>query len=162
MSPPSQQRRSIVVRAIAMIATAGIIVGAVIWSVHHFSNHRSTTAYCRMWVDEGTKLQQESNASIQQAQQNGDPFGALGFAMGSPRELADFFGRLDAVAPDQIEPAIGQLHQAFQQTADNLGGNSTDPIGFLGAQFSIMMIAGPYEQQVATWNQTNCPATLTR
>lgn len=154
-------RSSVVRRLVALGVTLAVFGGLIYGAVQYFGgNNRSAATYCQMWVDEGKKLQKESNAAIQQAQQSGDLFAPLNFTVGSPRELADFFGRLDQVAPDEIEPAVSQLHDAMQQTADNLGDNATDPLAFLGAQFSVILTAGPAEQQVEMWNQTNCPSAL--
>jgi hypothetical protein len=158
--PPASQPfplGRVVAFLVACIVAGGLIYAGVQYFVGGPS--RSVAAYCKTWKDEGIKLHDKWAAQQRQAQTSDDPFGGLRTVMGAPQDLADFFAKLDKVAPDDIEPAVNRYQQAWQTTADNLGSKATDPLSFLTAQFGVMLMAGSAEQQIDTWTQQNCSTT---
>jgi hypothetical protein len=90
--------------------------------------------YCRTFYGEGEKLR----ASYQKVDAQSDPVGAFVAAFGAPQEAALFFGKLDKVAPAEIEPSVQILQKTMQSVSDNLAKNAGDP---LQAMLQAMMVS---------------------
>lgn len=73
-----------------------------------------------------------------------------------PVQLANFFGKLAAVAPQSIEPDVQDLQTAFQQEANNLGNDATDPLGGMVAGITESLEYAPAWNAVNNWTQANC------
>lgn len=125
------------------IACLALLLGAC-------GKQRSVAAYCQVFYGQGSQLRQQWSGN----NQSGDLVGELGTLFGAPQQLANFFGRLDAVAPDDIEPDVHQLQQAAQQAADNLkSGNVIQSL--LGGLTSGLGSQGA-ETRVNQWTLSNC------
>lgn len=136
-----------------------VAIGCVL-AVRHFTgaDRRSVAAYCQTWKTEGKRLHAKWSAAQRQAEVSDNPFGSLTTVMGAPADLADFFAKLDAVAPTEIEPAVARYRDAWKQTAENLGGKASDPLSFLMAQLGVAAQTVGVENQLDTWTQSHCGA----
>ena len=69
--------------------------------------------------------------------------------------LANFFQKLAAVAPDSIEPDVQDLQNTFQQEANNLGNDMTDPLGGLASGIAESLEYAPAWNAVNNWTESN-------
>jgi hypothetical protein len=70
--------------------------------------------------------------------------------------MATFFGQLDAVAPQSIEPDVAQIQQAFQQEINNAGQDITNPIAGLIGGLASSIETAPAWTAVNNWTNANC------
>ena len=111
--------------------------------------HRSVSAYCRVFYNQGT----QAGNGLNQADNNlsSDPWDSVVDSLSTPEQQAQFFKKLNAVAPHYIEPDVAIVHHAFQQEADS--GMTT---GLPDRQSSIpalSMVQGFTRQECATTMQ---------
>jgi hypothetical protein len=154
---------SIASTLVGILLFLAVVAAIVVLAVRYFTGagDRSVEAYCQTWKAEGEQLHSRWAMSQRQAQSSGDPFGALSTVMGAPTDLADFFDKLDAVAPTDIEPAVARYRDAWRQTADNLGGKASDPLSFLMAQLMVSAQSAGAEGQIDSWTKSHCTAAST-
>jgi hypothetical protein len=160
-APPPSSATPSVGAALAKVAVLLLVVAVgIVLAVRHFTgaDRRSVEAYCQTWQTEGMRLHAKWAASQRQAEAGDNPFGALSTVMGAPADLAEFFAKLDAVAPAEIEPAVARYRDAWQQTAGNLGQKASDPLSFLMAQLVVSAQTVGVERQLDSWTRSHCSA----
>lgn len=137
-----------------------VAITALIFGINYVvAPERSVKSYCQTWQNEGQKLRNKWAKQQQQAKEKDDILLSISMIMGTPRDMADFFGKLDEVAPSDIEPDIKRYREAWQETADNLGENATNPLGFLLAQLMVSAQTADTERRITAWTKSNCTAT---
>jgi|SRR5215470_13751001 len=156
-SPPARQIGAALAKVVVLLLVVTVCIVLAVW---HFTgaDRRSVKAYCQTWQTEGERLHAKWAASQRRAKASDNPFGAFSTVMGAPADLADFFAKLDAVAPSEIEPAVARYRDAWKQTADNLGEKATDPLSFLMAQLAVAAQTASVEQQLDSWTRSHCTA----
>jgi hypothetical protein len=85
-----------------------------------------------------------------------DPLAGIVALVTAPAQLADFFGKLDAVAPTSIEPEVRQIQQAFQQEVNNATKDLTNPVGGVISGLASAIETGPAWTSVNRWTESNC------
>ncbi|MDN5857584.1 MAG: hypothetical protein L0H84_03085 [Pseudonocardia sp.] len=122
---------------------------------------RSVESYCTVFYGEGQELRQRYIDAGDRAEQN--PLGTIGTLLAAPRDLAVFFGKLAEVAPEEIEPDVVTVRDAFQEQADHLGDDARSiadgPLGALGSLaggLATGLAAGPAIQRVDSWTTQHC------
>ena len=116
---------------------------------------RSVANYCSVFYQDGQTIRQNA----EKAQQNGDLLSMLSELASSPAQLADFFDKLDAVAPDDIEPDVAQLRDAFKKEADSVGSTGVGLDGLIGSAANGLMLGlSSYQaaQHVDSYTSKNC------
>jgi hypothetical protein len=117
---------------------------------------RSVEAYCETFYGEGQELRQQwIDAGNTQ-----DPLAAIGSIFSAPRDLAAFFAELEEVAPEDIQPDVAQVRDAFQEQADSMGetaaGMVENPLGTaLGSLATGLSMSGAM-QRVDSYTLENC------
>jgi hypothetical protein len=119
---------------------------------------RTVENYCDTFWAEGGKIRD----SAKEAQRNGGMLGSLGVLFSAPSDMANFFDKLDAVAPDEIEPDIAKLRDGYQKIGEKMGdGLSADPMSMFGSLAGNMAIgfglAGS-ERRVDAFTAKHCGA----
>lgn len=74
---------------------------------------RSVAAYCKVYEQEKARLSAISDNS------NPYPSGVFNVNVTDAAQIATSFGRLDAVAPKEIEPEVSSLQKLYQDIHDN-------------------------------------------
>lgn len=111
---------------------------------------RSVAAYCHVFYTTGAKLRAAYSST------SNNLLTDLGKVFGAPAQLADFFTRLDAVAPTTIEPQVATLAHAFRSEVDSEGNDLIDPIGgVLGGLADGLASEQAYEA-VTHWTLQHC------
>lgn len=138
-------------RALAAAAALGATVGLAACG-----SNRSVEAYCSVFYGEGQQLRSQWAA----AGSSEDPFAGLAAVFSAPRDLAVFFDKLDKVAPEEIEPDVAELRDAFQQQADSLGSQAggvlDNPLGALAGSLAAGLSTAGVEQRVDDYTLKNC------
>jgi hypothetical protein len=80
----------------------------------------------------------------------------LATLIAAPQELATFFARLDKVAPDDIEPDVAVLQNAFQQESNNLGATALNPLNGLVQGLATGLGSSASYTRVDTWTTQHC------
>lgn len=115
------------------------------------SSDRSVSAYCTTFYQQGTKFRsQYANPNSQ------NPLNLIVSLISAPEQLATFFGNLAQVAPNSISSQVSQIQSAFQQEADHLGQDATNPLEGLISGVVSGIETGPAFEAVNTWTDTNC------
>lgn len=139
-----------------IIMVLAVVVAIVIYVNVDFGNpfgpERSVESYCQTWKNEGEKLHKKW--ADQQA--GGDPGSSISMLFGAPADLAEFFDKLDEVAPKDIEPDVARYRDAWQKVSDLLGENATDPLSFLMASLMVSSQSKGAETRINKWTQNNC------
>ncbi|MBX6388683.1 MAG: hypothetical protein IRZ08_06735 [Frankia sp.] len=100
--------------------------------------------------------QVESFQSQMEGAQDADALTQVAAVVAAPQELATMFGRLAKVAPEEIEPDVAVIRDAFQEQADNMGDTFSDPFGtLLSGLLSSAQIEGSW-QRVDDFTIENC------
>jgi hypothetical protein len=131
---------------ILMAASAALLAGLL----SSCGSGRSVQAYCSTFYGEGAKLRGEFTPDEQQ------PLKSLVTLLAAPQELATFFGKLDKVAPDEIEPDVAVVRDTFQKQANSLGDTAKDPLGGALSGLVSSLSAGPAFQRVDTYTSQKC------
>lgn len=136
------------VRAMALCVV--VVLGGIVIEGCSTSN-RSVSAYCSTFYQQGTKFRsQYANPNSQ------NPLNLIVSLISAPQQLATFFGNLAAVAPDSISSQVSQIQNAFQQEANNLGQDATNPLSGIISGVVSSIETGPAFEAVNTWTDTNC------
>ncbi|TFV88575.1 hypothetical protein [Blastococcus sp. CT_GayMR16] len=141
-------------RALRVITRSAAV--ALLLSLLAACGGRSVEAYCETFYGEGQELRQQWI----DAGNTEDPFAAMGTIFSAPRDLAAFFDRLEKVAPDDIQPDVAQLRDAFQQQADSMGdtaaGMFSNPLGTALGSLAAGMSTSGASQRVDAYTLENC------
>ena len=125
----SGRKRTAGLRCAAALCSLAIVAVA-------FRPGRSVNAFCATFRTESTRLHDKYQAAVDKAGSSdpiGSFIGALGSALQSQGDLAVMLQRLDDVAPEDIEPDVAAMHDAFKAQAEATRNVGTDPLGVVGA-----------------------------
>lgn len=115
---------------------------------------RSVASYCQTFYQQGTQLRNGWQSADDAMSQ--DPLGGLITVAAVPSQLATFFGQLDSVAPQSIEPDVSQIQQALQQEVNNAGQDITNPISGLIGGLASSIETAPAWAAVNNWTDSHC------
>jgi hypothetical protein len=119
-----------------MSVAVALVVAAVAF-VPGCGRARTVENYCATFWAEGGKIRN----SAMEAQRSGGMLGALSTVFSAPSDMAKFFDKLDAVAPEEIEPDVAKMRDAYEKIGDKMGeGMSGDPMSMLGSLAGNMVI----------------------
>jgi hypothetical protein len=96
---------------------AGVVILIVVFVVFLITQiarpERSVAAYCKVYGQEKTRLSAMSN--------NSNPYssGVFNVSVTDAAQIATSFGKLEPVAPKQIEPEVSSLRKLYQDIHDN-------------------------------------------
>jgi hypothetical protein len=128
------------------------LVGAGLTLSSCSSSDQSVAAYCQTFYQQGSQIRSEfSNSGA-----SSDPLATIADLFSVPVQLANFFQKLASVAPDSIEPDVQDLQNAFQQEANSLGNDITDPLGGLASGIAESLEYAPAWNAVNNWTESNC------
>ncbi len=139
---------------------AGIVVAAIVF--FFVQPWRTVANFCSTYESGKQQLLQQWS---KEENQGNDSFSKLvrGFATvaGEPTDLVNFFGKLDGVAPGNIEPDIATIKTAFQN--ENSAMSTAASGNFLGGLGSGLMAGfqsqGAFER-VNDYIKKNCDSGL--
>lgn len=135
-------------RACAGAVTALLLAGTLAGC----GSGRSVEAYCDTFYGKGGELRQR----YIDADAKNDPLQSLVTVLGVPQDLANLFAELEKVAPEDIQPDVKTLQQAFQKQADQVGDSPADPLtGLANGIILGLATSGPYNR-VNAWTEKNC------
>jgi hypothetical protein len=104
-----------------------------------------------MFYQQGTKFRSQFAHPNSQ-----NPLNLIVSLISAPQQLASFFGDLADVAPDSISSQVSDIQNAFQQEANNLGNDATNPLGGILNGVISGIEAGPAFEAVNNWTDENC------
>jgi hypothetical protein len=139
-------------RVIGGLAAAGVAITLVMVIFHPFGSQRSVEAYCKTFYGYGKEIRDRGMA----ANRSQDPVRMLQTLASTPRDLYALFDRLQKVAPDEIEPDVATLRDAFKRQADSLGSDAGHPFAGLFQGLMMGLATAPAEQRVDDWTKRNC------
>jgi hypothetical protein len=116
---------------------------------------RSVDNFCTTFYAEGMKFRQ----SMFDAQRSADPFEQFGSLLGAPDEIARMFEKLETVSPDEIEPDVAAMRDAYRKVVDQTGKGSLDPMSLMGGLANGIMIGlsvSKHEQRFSEYTLRNC------
>lgn len=124
-------------RNITILATLLVVVLVVVLLFQLMKPERSVASYCKVYKEENAKL----------AKAQGDTYAVAVFSHKSsnPADFANAFGKLEQVAPDDIQPDVKTLKQLFQKIDSDPSQSMSASLSGLGA-----------ESNVKDWTETNC------
>jgi hypothetical protein len=97
-----------------LLAGGVLVVASVALLVTQLNRpERSVAAYCTVYGQEKTRLSAMSNNS------NPYPSGVFNVTVVDAAQIATSLGKLDRVAPTEIEPAVSSLQKLYQDIHDN-------------------------------------------
>lgn len=124
-------------RNIVIVVTLLVAVTVLVLLFQLMKPERSIASYCKVYKEENSKL----------ANAQGDTYGVAVFSHKSsnPADFANAFGKLEQVAPSEIQPDVKTLKQLFVKI-DN------DPSQGISASLSGMGA----ESSVKKWTEQHC------
>lgn len=115
---------------------------------------RSVDNYCKTFYGEGKRL----HKSFAEVSASGDPITNFSELLQAPSQMADFYDKLEAVAPNDIEPDVAAMRDAFDTIAKQFD-NTSDTKSFI-AGAAKGMLAGlrvhNSERRVNAYTLQNC------
>ena len=112
----------------------------------------SVEEYCSTFYLEGESFR----ARYRDVDARTNPAGAVIALIAAPQEVALFFGKLEKVAPPEIQPDISALQKTMQSTSDNLPNAATDPVGAMLAALITGATTAGSEARVNEYTLKNC------
>lgn len=100
---------------------------------------RSVAAYCKVYAQEKTRLSGMSNNS------NPYPSGVFNVSVTDAAQIATSFGRLDPVAPKEVEPEVSGLQKLYQDIHNNPSHAITNALN-----------GGSLDDSLKAWTQQHC------
>lgn len=97
--------------SIVAVVVVGVLVLLAILLMQR--PERSVASYCKVYNEEKTRLSAMSNNS------NPYPSGLFNVSVTDAAQIATSLGRLDRVAPKEIEPMLSSLQKLYQDIHDN-------------------------------------------
>src|SRR6266545_4079134 len=113
---------------------------------------RSVAAYCKTFYGEGSKIRAQSEDAVR----SNNSIEQMATVFEAPSQLYQFFKKLDDVAPEDIQPDVETLRDAFKQQADSIGGDAGDPIGGMVGGLARGLASAGATQRVDKWTLDNC------
>lgn len=123
--------------ALGVIALIVILIILLIGQL--MKPERSVAAYCKVYSQEKTRLTAMSNDS------NPYPSGVFNVSVTDAAQIAISFGKLDPVAPKEIEPEVSSLQKLYQDIHDNPS-----------HAFNNALNGGSLDDSLKAWTQQHC------
>jgi hypothetical protein len=148
--------RRIILAAVAIIALL-VMLPVIKDHVSGFgSSDRSTATYCDTWKSTA----REQGEHYNEIAKNGSLTEQLQLIMGMPGDMAEFYGKMDKIAPAEIEPDIARAQQDAKDF-DGLNGQVPNDLSGLGSNFGEKILKSltstPTQKRIHDWNAANCP-----
>lgn len=131
----SRKKRNILLIAGAMLGV--VLIAVLITQLNQ--PKRSVAAYCSVYRQEKARLSPMSNNS------NPYPSGVFDVTVADSAQIATSLGRLDRVAPTEIEPEVSSLQKLYQDIHDN-------PSHAINNALS----GGSLDDSLKTWTSSHC------
>lgn len=126
-------------QGIALGCTALLVVIVVFLITQTAQPARSVTAYCSVYRQEKSRLSAMSNES------NPYPSGLFNVNVTDAGQVAASLGKLDRVAPTQIEPEVSSLQKLYGDIHNNPSNAINDSLN-----------GGSLDDNLKTWTQQHC------
>lgn len=123
--------------AVGVVVLAVILVILLITQLNQ--PERSVAAYCKVYGQEKTRLSAMSKNS------NPYPSGVFNVSVTDAAQIATSFGRLDPVAPKEVEPEVSGLQKLYQDIHDNPSHAMTNALN-----------GGSLDDSLKAWTQQHC------
>lgn len=122
------------------IGAVALVVALIILLITQLSQpERSVAAYCKVYGQEKARLAAMSNDS------NPYPSGVFNVSVTDAAQIATSFGRLDPVAPKEIEPEVSSLQKLYQDIHNNPS-----------HAISNALNGGSLDDSLKAWTQQHC------
>lgn len=145
-------------RPVVSASTALLVVLLAVAMLTGCAPKRSVAAFCGVIKDQSLQLHAKYMKADQNAQSQtfGGELSALGTMLGTEGDMELMFRKLDQVAPDDIEPDVAQLLDAFEKAQDAAGGSFSNPLGAIGGSLVAGLSSMGAEHDVETYVNQNC------
>lgn len=100
---------------------------------------RSVAGYCKVYGQEKARLTAMSDNS------NPYPSGVFNVSVTDAAQIATSLGRLDPVAPKEVEPEVSSLQKLYQDIHNNPSHAITNALN-----------GGSLDDSLKSWTETNC------
>ena len=125
---------------LSFFATCIVVVALITLLIVHLSQPaRSVAEYCKIYSQERARLNNLSNPDYNYSS------GIFGVSVNDASQLAYSFGKLERVAPTEIEPNVKALQKVYQKIND-------DPSQTVPASLSGELI----DDSVKSWTLEHC------
>lgn len=124
---------------ILLIAGLLVVILAVLLITQLGRPERSVATYCKIYGQEKTRLSAMSNDS------NPYPSGVFNVSVTDAAQIATSLGRLDPVAPKEIEPEVSSLQKLYQDIHDNPSHAMTNALN-----------GGSLDDSLKSWTANHC------
>lgn len=122
------------------LAAGALVVILIVLLIAQLNRpERSVAAYCKVYGQEKARLSDMSNNS------NPYPSGVFNVTVTDAGQIATSFGKLDPVAPKEIEPEVSGLQKLYQDIHDNPS-----------HAISNALNGGSLDDSLKAWTQSNC------
>jgi cytochrome c556 len=128
-------------RGIAIGAVALVIALIILLIMQLNRPERSVAAYCKVYGQEKARLAAMSNNS------NPYPSGVFNASVTDAAQIATSLGKLDPVAPKEIEPEVSSLQKLYQDIHDNPS-----------HAISNALNGGSLDDSLKAWTDSHCKA----
>ncbi len=123
-----------------LLAGGVLVVASVALLITQLNRpERSVAAYCNVYGQEKARLSAMSDNS------NPYPSGLFNVSVTDAAQIATSLGRLDPVAPKEIEPEVNSLEKLYQDIHDNPS-----------HAISNALNGGSLDDSLKTWTQSHC------
>lgn len=100
-------------KKLIFVVTAALLVVILLFVLQLGRPERSVTSYCKVYGQEKIRLSAMSDNS------NPYPSGLFNVSVTDAAQIATSLGKLDPVAPKEIEPEVSSLQKLYQDIHDN-------------------------------------------
>jgi len=126
-------------QGVTIVGVMLVAVLAILLAVHLAQPKRSVNAYCEVYKQEKIRLSPMSNGT------NPYPSGVFNVSVNDAGQIATSFGKLDRVAPTEVEPDAKTLQSLYQEIHDN-------PSQAVAASLS----GGSVDDSLKAWTISHC------
>lgn len=120
-------------------ATVAIVILVIFLITQLNQPERSVASYCKVYRQEKARLSMKSNNS------NPYPSGLFNVSVTDASQIAISLGKLDRVAPNEIEPELSSLQKLYQDIHDNPSHAINDSLS-----------GGSLDDSLKSWTQQSC------
>lgn len=128
---------------VALVGAALVVFIIVMLATQLNQPERSVASYCSVYKQEKARLSPMSNSS------NPYPSGVFNVTVVDAAQIATSLGKLDRVAPTEIEPAVSSLQKLYQDIHDNPSHAMTNALN-----------GGSLDDSLKAWTQEHCAEQL--
>lgn len=142
------------VRCALRHATISVVLTCcVIGGIGCSSSRRSISVFCSTYWQNAVQFYDRDQGAVDHHQQLQNFVNLVS----APNDLAILFGKLDVVAPSEIEPDVAALRDAFKQVSGSLGKSITDPLGAIVGNLGTGLSVLNSFNRVNDYLNSNCP-----